>query len=91
MHLPKNLEMKERTKGRGIWGETLFHGKRTWWGTIPPDEMQGERPETEIWRGPPALFLGRRERGGVGRKSEWVWGTLELPLPALNPHALSTA
>ena len=92
MHLPKNLEIGQQSKEQGIWGETLFHGKRARWGTIPLVGMRGERPETEIWRGPPSPFLGRRERETTwGKGVEWVWGELELPLPALNPHALTTA
>ena len=77
MHLPKNLEAKERTKEGGIWGETLFHGKRKWWGTIPPVGIQGEQPETEIRRGTPAPFLSERERerDEVGKTGEWVWGS----------------
>ena len=85
MHLPKNLEMKERTKERGIWGETLFHGKRKWWGTIPPVGIRGERPEMDIRRGSPAPFLSRRERGGGERNRRMGMGELELPLPVLIP------
>ena len=79
MHLPKNLEANKRTK---IWGETVFHGKRKWWGTIPPVEIRGEWPEKEIRRGPPVPFLSKRERErDVGREtSEWVWG-VGTPLP----------
>jgi len=76
MHLPENLEAKLRGKERGIRGETLFHGKRARWGSIPPGGMQGERSETKIRGGPPVPFLGRREKeevreemngyGGVG-------------------------
>ena len=47
-HLPKNLEVKEQPRKRRIWGETLVHGKRKWWGTIPPVGIRGEWPETEI-------------------------------------------
>ena len=90
MHLPKNLEVKERTKERGIWGETLFHGKRKWWGTIPPDGIRGEWPETEIRRGSPAPFLSERERRR-GEKQMNGYGEVGIPLPGLNPHALSTA
>ena len=46
--LPKNLEAREQPRKRGIWGKTLVHGKRKWWGTIPPVGIRGEWPETEI-------------------------------------------
>ena len=71
----------------------MFHGKRKWWGTIPPVGIRGERPETEIRRGPPPPFLSERERE---RETEWGerrmgMGELELPLPVFNPHAPVTA
>ena len=78
MHLPKNLEAKEQPKERGIWLETLVHGKRKWWGTIPPVGIRGEWPETEIRRGPQAPFL--RERDVERETKEWVWG-VGTPLP----------
>ena len=75
MHLPKNLEASKRTKERGIWGETLFHGKREWWGTIPPDGIAGEQPEVEIRRWTPAPFLSEGEREMKWGKDKWVWGS----------------
>ena len=72
----------------------MFHGKREWGGTIPPVGIRGERPETEIRRGPPAPFLRERERERE-RETEWGerrmgMGEFELPLPVFNPHAPST-
>ena len=56
---------------------------------IPPVGIQGERPETEIRRGPPAPFLSERERerDEVGRETNGYGGVL----PVFNPHAPVTA
>ena len=60
----------------------MVHGKRKWWGTIPPVGIRGEWPETEIRRGPPAPFLRGRD---VERETMNGYGELELPCPSHNP------
>ena len=68
----------------------MFHGKREWGGMIPPVGIRGERPETEIRRGPPVPFLSERERDEVGRETNG-YGGVRTPLPVFNPHAPVTA
>ena len=77
---PQKPRSKRIAKKKRDLGKTLVHGKRKWWGMIPPVGIRGEWPETEIRRGPPAPFLSERERD-VGRETnEWVWG-VGTPLP----------
>ena len=83
---PQNLKATRRTTKREGLGRNLVPWQEGVGGTIPPVGIRGERPETEIRRGPPAPFLSERERETAwGETNEWEWGSWNSPWPLLTP------